>query len=539
MTTMINSSISRQLFRRIFGLYLMAAVLVTAVQLSLEYRHTQDEVASEMQQVLNTFTPGIIDALWNYDKNLISSILIGMHELAVIDGIQVFDHRGLLVKSMGVKLNATGQIQLTDDHKDATDNSSQFTRLNKRKVRLTHYSNKNNRKDNIGEIVIYSSNRIVIDRVKYGFILIIINSVIKTLALWLIFLYFINRLLTRPLMDFSQQLTEINLDNLANKKLIIDSQDNELHVLQNHFNEMIEKIKSSSDELQNSHSNVERVNIELAHEKEQLEVRVKQRTQALKNSMEELANSSKMASLSKLLTTMAHEFNTPLGIAITANSYQQELIEKLQEDVKNSTMTKDDMEEYIHATLESTQLATGSLDTLSKIINRFKQLDVNQSKTDLQTFSVGEYIELCLHSYQADLTKNNVNVTTVVKDDLTISSDPGIFSKVILTLVNNAIAHGFKNRDSGNIHIDAHVNNGAFILHFQDDGEGIDPHLIQNIFDPFTSNMAAGGTGLGLNIIYNLITFQLDGSVICHDKVKNGAKFTIRWPLIQHPDLIE
>jgi len=536
---MINSSISRQLFRRIFGLYLMAAVMVTAVQLSLEYRHTQDEVASEMQQVLNTFTPGIIDALWNYDKNLISSILIGMHELAVIDGIQVFDHRGLLVKSMGVELNATGQIRLTAGDEDATDNSSQFTRLNKRKVRLTHYSNKNNRKDNIGEIVIYSSNRIVIDRVKYGFILIIINSVIKTLALWLIFLYFINRLLTRPLMDFSQQLTEINLDNLANKKLIIDSQDNELHVLQNHFNEMIEKIKSSSDELQYSHSKVEQVNVELAQQKEQLEVRVKQRTQALKNSMEELANSSKMASLSKLLTTMAHEFNTPLGIAITANSYQQELIEKLQADVKNSTMTKDDMEEYIHASLESTLLATGSLDTLSKIINRFKQLDVNQSKTDLQTFSVGEYIELCLHSYQADLTKNNVQVTTVVKDDLTISSDPGIFSKVILTLVNNSIVHGFKHRESGNIHIDAHVNNGAFILHFQDDGEGIDQHLIQNIFDPFTSKMAAGGTGLGLNIIYNLVTFQLDGSVICHDKGKGGAKFTIRWPLIQHPDLIE
>ncbi len=511
--------------------------MVTAVQLSLEYRHTQDEVATEMQQVLSTFTPGIIDALWNYDKNLISSILIGMHELAVIDGIQVFDHRGLLVKSMGVELNASGQIQLTDGDPKSTGNTNQFTRLNKRKVRLTHYSNKNNRKDNIGEIVIYSSNRIVIDRVKYGFMLIIVNSVIKTLGLWLIFLYFINRLLTRPLMDFSQQLTEINLDNLADKKLTIDSQDNELHVLQNHFNEMIEKIKFSSDELKNYHHKVELVNIELAQQKEQLEVRVKQRTQALKNSMEELANSSKMASLSKLLTSMAHEFNTPLGIAITANSYQQELIEKLNMDLKSTAITKDNLAEYIHSSSESSLLATGSLETLSKLINRFKQLDVNQSKTDLQTFSVGEYIELCLHSYQNDLTKYNIKVTTVVPDELTISSDPGIFSKVILTLVNNAITHGFQHKDSGNIHIDAHVNNGAFILHFKDDGEGIDQHLIHTIFDPFTSKMAAGGTGLGLNIMYNLVTFQLDGSVICHDNVKSGAKFTIRWPLIQHPDL--
>ncbi len=524
---MMKSTLSNQLFKRIFGLYLLAAIAVTLVQITLEYRHTKEEVSLEMQQVLKTFTPGIIDALWNYDKTLIGSILIGMHELPVIDGIQVFDHRGLLVHGIGVKLNSSGEITL-----ETNDNNIQFTQINSKNTRLTHYSSNENRKDHIGEIIIYSSNRIVIERVKYGFILIIINSFIKTLALWFIFLYFINRLLTRPLTDFSNQLSQFNLDNLADKKLTIDAQDNELHSLQNHFNSMMDKIRHSSDELKGSHKKVELVNTELAQQKEQLELRVTQRTQALKHSMEELANSSKMASLSKLLTSMAHELNTPLGVAITANSYVKELVDNLSNSIKSENITKEDLNEFVHSCLESCLLSHENLQSLTTLINRFKQLDTNQSKTEFQSFSVIEYIQLCLHSYESDLMRRNITVTTQVTPELIITSDPGIFSKILLTLLNNALTHGFKDSNAGSIQIEAYVTNETFILVFQDDGAGIDKNIIDSIFDPFSGNMAGVGTGLGLNIMYNLVTFQLDGRASCDKTIKQGSKFTLRWPLI-------
>ncbi len=528
---MIKSSLSKQLFRRIFGLYLAAAVVVTVVQLSLEYRHTQDEVSTEMKQVLSTFTPGIIDALWNYDKTLIGSILIGMHELSVIDGIQVFDHRGLLVKSKGVELTPEGTVKLIFDQHDLAGNRDQFTSLNKLKVRLTHYSKKNARKDRIGEIIIYSSNRIVIDRVKYGFMLIIVNSVIKTMALWFIFFYFIDRLLTKPLKDFSHQLTDINLDNLANKKLVINAQDNELHSLQNHFNEMIEKIKKSSDELQHSHHRIALINIELAQEKEQLEERVKQRTQELKNSMQQLADSSKMASLSKLLTSMAHEFNTPLGIAITSSSYQQELLATLKDVFENGNMTKEELTNYINGCSESSKLSSDSLVIISKLINRFKQLDTQQKQADTKAFSVLDSVNICLHSFINELSGKNIKISTEVSKDLVINSDSGLFAKILQILIENSLAHGFKQRTHGHIKISAHLNNDLFILQYQDDGHGIDSQLIDNIFDPFTNKMAEGGTGLGLNIMYNLINFQLDGDVTCNDNLEQGASFTIRWPI--------
>ncbi len=528
---MINSSLSKQLFRRIFGVYLAAAVVVTAVQLSLEYRHTQEEVSAEMKQVLSTFTPGIVDALWNYDKTLIGSILMGMHELSVIDGIQVFDHRGLLVKSKGVELTPEGTIKLVFDTHDLKGNRHQYTSLNKLKVRLTHYSKKNSRKDGIGEIVIYSSNRIVIDRVKYGFILIIINSIIKTMALWFIFFYFINRLLSQPLKDFSQQLTNINLDNLADKKLIINAQDNELHNLQNHFNEMIDKIKKSSDELQQSHQNIAIVNVELAQEKERLEERVKQRSDELKRSMQQLADSAKMASLSKLLTSMAHEFNTPLGIAITSSSYQQELLETLNNEFIKGNITKDELENYIIKCLESNKLSSDSLKTISKIINRFKQLDTNKNQIESKEFLVLDYLKICLHSFTEAISQKNINILIDINEDLVINSDSDLFTKILYTLIDNSLTHGFKQRTHGTINITAHVNNRSFILQYQDDGMGISSPLIENIFDPFTNKMAEGGTGLGLNIMYNLINFQLDGDVVCHDNLEQGVKFTIRWPI--------
>ncbi len=528
---MMNGTLSNQLFKRIFGLYLLAAIAVTLIQVTLEYRHTKEEISLEMQQVLNTFTPGIVDALWNYDKTLIASILIGMHELPIIDGIQVFDHRGLLVKGIGVKLNSNGEITLISNNYD-TSNNSNFSQINIKKLRLSHYSNKDDRKDHIGEVIIYSSNRIVIERVKYGFVLIIINSIIKTLALWFIFLYFINRLLTRPLTDFSKQLNQFNLDNLADKKLLIDAQDNELHALQIHFNSMIDKIRLSSDEIKDSHEKVALVNIELAQQKEQLELRVQQRTQALKHSMEELADSSKMASLSKLLTSMAHELNTPLGVSITAISYIKELVNNLSRDIKSENLRKEDLNNFITSCLESCLLNHKSLQSLATLIDRFKQLDTSKSKNKFQSFSVIEYIKLCLHSYEPDLTRGQIKVNIQVSPELTINSDPGIFSKIILTLLNNALIHGFKGSDTGNIQIEAYVTNETFILIFQDDGAGIDKHIINSIFDPFSGDMAGVGAGLGLNIMYNLVTFQLDGRASCDKTLKQGAKFTLHWPLI-------
>jgi signal transduction histidine kinase len=526
---MMKSTLSKQLFRRIFGLYLLAAITVTLAQATLEYIHTKEEVSLEMQQVLNTFTPGIIDALWNYDKPVISSILLGMYELHVIDGIQVFDHRGLLIKGVGVTLNIEGKITLDKLNKD--DKNPTFTQINSQKTRLTHYSNQSGRKDHIGEIIIYSSNRVVIDRVKYGFILIITNSIIKTVALWFIFLYFINRLLTRPLNDFSSQLSTFNLDNLGDKKLIINAQDNELHSLQNHFNGMMDKIRHSSDELKDSHKKVELINTELAQQKEKLEVRVQQRTQALKNSMEELAKISKIASLSKLLTSMAHELNTPLGIAVTANSYEKELINDLLKNITAENLRKEDLLTFIHSCQESCLLSHDSLQSLTSLIKRFKQLDANQSKSEFQSFSVIECINVCLTDYDADFKNRHIVATINVSPQLTITSDPAIFSKVLTTLINNTLTHGFNNSDAGNIKIEAYTSNDSFILEFQDDGTGINEKIIDRIFDPFSGEMAGVGTGLGLNIMYNLVTLQLDGHASCDKTIKQGAKFTLSWPL--------
>ncbi len=382
-------------------------------------------------------------------------------------------------------------------------------------------------------MIIYSSNKIVIDRVKYGFILIIVNSVLKTAALWLIFFYFINHFLSKPLTDFTQQIKEINLDNMGDHSIKIDAKDNELDYLQNHFNDMIKKIKDSSDQITQSNKNTEVANLELETLNNELEKRVKLRTQELEASMEELSKSTKMASLSRLLTGMAHEFNTPLGVAITSASFQIELIEQVRIEYESGTLTKVKIEAFINNIVSSNQLMFKNLDFAGKLVNRFKQLDSKNKLNDSHTFNLLEYINLSLHSFEEDFERYNITLHNNFDPDLIIKSDPTAFSKVIITLIENSIKHGFKNLDSGNISIIAQVKGSMFILTYQDDGNGIEADRIDSVFDPFTTTkMGSSGPGLGLNILYNLINFQLKGDISCSSTFGQGVKFVVRWPVV-------
>jgi signal transduction histidine kinase len=96
----------------------------------------------------------------------------------------------------------------------------------------------------------------------------------------------------------------------------------------------------------------------------------------------------------------------------------------------------------------------------------------------------------------------------------------------------NSIIHGFKGKESGIIKIQTQIKNKNVILTYTDDGNGMTPEVQAKIYEPFfTTNRENGGSGLGMNIVYNLVVQKLGGKLQLESEVDKGVKFTLEIPL--------
>jgi PAS domain S-box-containing protein len=217
-------------------------------QLFAEYYHTKHSITKEIQLLPKTFGDGIAESLWMFNDSLLHSILFGMNEMPVVSGIKIEDKYGKTIKTIG---------DINDiDHNDSTltsqdDSFFLYKGANFPGQLFEHsfpliYIDENNVTYNLGKWTVYSSQKIIIDRIKYGFFLILINSIIKTLTLWFIFFAVINRMIKKPLRKINAAITNVNLENVEKFSLDIEmNRKDELNVLTSSFNAMLQKLYKS------------------------------------------------------------------------------------------------------------------------------------------------------------------------------------------------------------------------------------------------------------------------------------------------------
>jgi len=129
------------------------------------------------------------------------------------------------------------------------------------------------------------------------------------------------------------------------------------------------------------------------------------------------------------------------------------------------------------------------------------------------------------------LKKHNFTVEVNCTDGLLINSYPGSFSQIITNLIFNSINHGYGDKKEGCITLEATEQAGYYSVIYKDDGKGIPKDNIERIFDPFfTTSRGSGGTGLGLYVVYNIVTTNLNGSIDCISEDNHGVKFHIVIP---------
>jgi diguanylate cyclase (GGDEF)-like protein len=241
-----RQSIALHLLTTIFSVYFLVAVVVTVVQLYKEYEDTKAKFYKEIQTLPATFNRGIVNSVWTYNKELLHSILLGMHNLPIVVGIKVesIDHKMDL--QIGAVLNEKNEITYYDSSGKVTV-QKEFglgtDTLFKYEFPMDYTGAAFDHKVPLGQVTLYSNNQLVFDRVKYGFILILINSIIKTIALWFIIYYFIKKYLGQPLEEFTTKIRKQDVQSPQAIDLNIHWTDtNELLILKDSYNQMIKRL---------------------------------------------------------------------------------------------------------------------------------------------------------------------------------------------------------------------------------------------------------------------------------------------------------
>lgn len=314
----------------------------------------------------------------------------------------------------------------------------------------------------------------------------------------------------------------------------------ELDFLAKAFNTMLDRIERHIDKQQHAEHEVRRLN-------QNLEEKVKQRTMALKEANQELLSTleklhqyqhqlvenEKMASLGDMVAGVAHEVNTPIGLGVTASTLLRDRLADIRIAFDEKKLTAGQLDKFINEGDENLGIIYRNLNRAAELISSFKQVAVDQSNEGNRQIILRQLLHEVLLSLNPKLKHHKHKIHIDCDESLCIESKPGPINQILINLIINSIVHGFEFIEQGNINISVKIENlNILYMNFKDDGKGVPETLRRKIFDPFvTTKRGEGGSGLGMHLVYNLVTQALNGSIQVMSEEGKGIEFDIRFPI--------
>jgi PAS domain S-box-containing protein len=271
----------------------------------------------------------------------------------------------------------------------------------------------------------------------------------------------------------------------------------------------------------------------LSHANIQLEKNVADRTSELRHTQDDLIRSEKLASLGSLVAGVAHELNTPIGNSLLTSSTLREKTMTFSRLVGGGLVRKSDLTLFLSDAEHASELIERGLASAANLISSFKQVAVDQASSKRRLFQMDKVCSDVIATMMAKIRHAGLNIELKIPANIELDSYPGPLDQVISNLVENSILHGQHGQSGGHIVISARPVEIEFVeLCFSDNGVGIPEENLQRIFDPFfTTKLGRGGSGLGLNIVYNIVTSVLGGKIIVQSVEGKGASFLLTLPL--------
>jgi len=492
----------------------LLSVISTGVQLYIDYNKELSSLDTRFNNIKNSYLQSISTSLWDFNEPLVNQQIKGIVDLPNIR-----------------------YVKITTTFGKEYEFGAPVAYVSKREEYPIVYED-----NDIGILLIQADYKDIEEQLiqKAGYIL--TAEFIKIFIVAFLVVFIIHWLITRHLFLITSYSQNLTLDNLNHSLLLKNrpSKKDELDFLVDAINEMTTKINDDVEKLEKAEDALLQLNGEL-------EVKVYDRTSMLEKSNEQLQSSlddltiakdqlvqsEKMASLGQLVAGVAHEVNTPLGICVTSISALKEKVNDLINLIESGNLTKSKLMSTLNLLIEYQQIVERSLDKAVNLIRGFKSVAVEQHTDPEININLSQHINDVVNTVKTLFKRKKYNITIDLDDSLELVTFPSAWNQILTNFLMNSHIHGFEGRDGGNIALNFEEVGEMLIFTYSDNGKGLHQDVKHRIFDPFvTTKRGQGGTGLGMNIVFNLVDAKLGGKVE-YIETEEGCAFKITVPIIR------
>ncbi|RUO40123.1 ATP-binding protein [Aliidiomarina taiwanensis] len=574
-------STSKRLLTRVLSVYFVITFVITCFHILSEYNNTKHSLKNELTNQHNTISASLTRSLWEFNYQQIDAIAEGLMTIPAISGVIIRDDAGRVIRQLGLvqPLSSLPNEPINPVQLDATNGV--FGQYNPLTFEFAGQSTL------VGDIALFSSRRVIVESLKVSILFLVGNAFIKSTFLILLFSLAFHRHLTRPMQELTLQLESFQPDRLGESKIKLSQTKNtEFGILEAAYNDLIDRIQQHQKSLGLTKEMLEHANRRLDNQNDLLEQEVAQKTSgmsklmldieernlaleqrqyelerevqqrklteaALKRTNERLTRSietisktqqhlvktEKMASLGELVSVIAHDVNTPIGIGVTTTSFLADRVEALAISMEDKSLTQSQLNRFIADARESVQLLENNLHRAAELMVSFKEVAISQSAEANRTVILGHYINSIIRSLQPRLKGKNIQIDVSCCDSLQVRLQAGALAQILTNMILNSVIHGFEGATAGTIsirvsHEQTEQGQNHLFFHYEDNGLGLSKGQLEHLFDPFyTTKADRGGSGLGAHIIYTLIHDTMGGTISASSHAGSGLAYDFSFPV--------
>ena len=552
----VENSISRRLLRSVLSIYIVLTLVVTSAQIAIEYYSAKSAVQNMLVASEKTFHNILAADLWNYDYDQLSITAESMMRMPFITGIEV-------------TIPEEGQTLFSSS---AQDGEPAAKHLFWHEFQLNHMEY--DESHHIGTVRVYSDISVVINQIESGLYTLVVNAIIKTIALIILITVVFNRLLTRPLEKLAHHAESIDIENLEFKPIqVADNPKDELGLLQEAMNRMMGKTIDTIKKLDSLNKNLEKRVMartqtlretvgQLDKEQVALKREVESRKESelalskslaqLKQAQVKLVSSEKMASLGMLAAGIAHEINNPISFVLNNvnvlseyndafhtlikdyKSYSEAvlLVDDKAKDILGRIQQYEKEEDIEFIIADSLSLLKSTEDGISRVVEIVKNMKTfsHPDAESVHSVDIHEVLDSTLLLLKNEIRTNIRIIKELNASASIIKCNRNQLGQIFLNIIMNAVQATTENSE-GIIHIRTENDGQEILIHIIDNGCGIPADKIKLIYDPFYTTKAVGeGTGMGLAISHGIVN-KHNGKISVSSVPGKGTKFTLQFPL--------
>lgn len=579
-TTRAPRSIARTLLTSVLTVYFLLTLVITTGQITFEYNNTRDALLDDLRNQHHTFAASFSRAMWEFNHEQTDALAEGLMNIPAINGIILRDDQERILINRGATI-ASDRLQTIEHSGPIPEVAGIFGYHSPLVFEFAGGT------EIVGDVFLFSSRDVTIERLRPSIILLVLGALIKSSLLILLFTLAFRYFLRSPFENLIEQLRNFSPERPEASHIRLEQPEvNEFSLLEDAYNDLLSRLRSHQNDLDAAHANLNAANRRLedqnllfeqeiaektigisklmldlerrrhdleirqhsleqeVHQRRLTESRLKQANRDLEESLtflqqarNQLLASEKLASLGSLVTNIAHDVSTPLGVGVTAASYLKEKFQHLQHEVSENKMTSEGLLERLSALEEAVELIDVNLQRANELMDGFKQVAADQASEAVREVNVKQYVQRIIKALKPQLQKQACEVTLTCPETIVAEFTAGALAQILTNMMVNSLIHGFEQKPNGKINISVRVDGQHLHFHYCDNGVGMSQRQLRQLFDAFyTTQRNQGGSGLGTHIIHSLITQSLHGKITASSKPGQGLCYDFSFPVtLQQP----